>query len=93
MESRLVWYLGDDKLSYIIFCIFFGHFSFVLIQIGGILEQLPMVYRIFYTVFISNHIIIVYPKPSNSLQNHANKKINANHEDLGNTMDEGSRVL
>jgi len=54
----------DDKLSYVIFNMFFSHFQLVLFGIRGVLEQLPIGFRIFCNVYILSHIILVFPKRS-----------------------------
>ena len=52
----------DERSSHIIFRLFFSHFSYGLTQITEVLEQLFMVYGIFCNVFISRHVILVFPE-------------------------------
>jgi len=39
--------VDDNRYSYVIFNIFFSYFYLVLIQIRGVLEQLPILSRYF----------------------------------------------
>jgi len=67
--------------SYVILSIFFSHFYLVLIQDIGVLEKLYMVFKTFCNIFISSHVILVFPKHNNSRvfwcnsrRNHSNRK-------------------
>jgi len=60
-----VWHI-DYMSSYVILSIFFSHFYSVLIQVGGVLKQLTMVFKTFYNILILSHVILIFPKPNNS---------------------------
>lgn len=56
----------DERSSCAILSIFFSYFYSVWIQDRGVFEQMPMVFEIFCNVFISSHVVPVFPKPTNS---------------------------
>jgi len=89
----------DDISSYVILSIFFSHFYLVLIQDRRVLEQLSMVFRTFYNIFISSHVILVFPKHNHSTvfwcisrRNHANRQSKASSR-FEKTMNEDLRGL